>query len=57
MTNMETWVDANVLSSSQERVVGTGSRGPAEGYYEGDSKSGGINKTVEFVIRDSESAV
>jgi hypothetical protein len=57
MTNIETRVNANVLSSSQERIIGTGSRGPAEEFYEGDSKTGGINKTVEFVIHASESAV
>lgn len=56
MTNTETRVDANVLSSSQERIVGTGSRGPGDEFF-GDAKTGGINKTVEFVIHDSESPV
>jgi hypothetical protein len=50
-------VDANALSSSQERIVGTGSHGPGEESFEGGIKAGGINKTVEFVFHESESPV
>ena len=57
MNNIETRVDANVLSSSLERIVGTSSRGPGEEFCERDIKAGEINKTVEFVIHNSKSPV
>jgi hypothetical protein len=57
MNNIETRVDANALSSSRERIVRTGSRGPGEDSFEGDGKAGGISKTVEFVFHESESPV
>jgi hypothetical protein len=57
MQHIETRIDATALSSSQERMVGTGSRGLGEESYEGDIKAGGINKTVEFIIHDSGSSV
>ena len=50
MANIETRVDAQVLSSSQERIV----EREGEEFY---PERKGINKTVEFVFHESESPV
>ena len=50
-------MNASIMSSSQERIVEAGVRGPADEFHERDAKSGGINKTVEFVVHDSGSHV
>jgi hypothetical protein len=58
MANMETRVDANGLSSSQERIVGSnGNRGNVDEWSDSEVKHAGISKTVEFTIHDSDSPV
>ena len=58
MNNIETRVNApGAPSSSQERIVETGHRGESDTSWESDGKTGGINKTVEFVFHDSGSSV
>jgi len=60
MNNIETRIHANgVLSSSRERIVGVEQHGDGDGdgSWDSDGKTGGINKTVEFVFHESDSPV
>lgn len=59
MGNIQTHVDGGQpRSSSQEHIVGTGSLSGKLNHsssFEADRKGGGINKTVEFVLHESDS--